>query len=267
MRIGYAVRLAVLWATVLGSATSFAQMGHMLDAVGPVNQSMGGAGVALPLDAIGALHWNPASITALPSSEMGFGFMGFAPETELSSRVDPGAFGPGAPPATMQGSTKSDTDINPIPSLAVVQCRHDSPWCFGLGGYAIGGFGVDFPTSSTNPILTPQPPSGGVGFGSIYSQFQLMQFCPTVAYRTQSGLSLGFAPTFNWASLAITPFSAATPNGDGSYPSGAQADSAWGLGFQLGVFYEAPCRPWNFGFSYKSPQWFETFEINSADEL
>ena len=249
------------------STMANAQMGHVLDAVGAVNQSMGGAGTALPLDAIGALHWNPASITGLQCSEVGFAFMGFAPETELSSRVDANSFGPGAPPATMQGTTSSDTDINPIPSLAVVYQNPKSPWTYGLGGFAIGGFGVDFPASTVNPILTPQPPSGGLGFGAIYSQFQLMQFCPTIARKITPNWSVGVAPTFNWATLAIDPFSAARPNADGSYSSAAHTDAVWGIGFQVGAYFESPTSGWNLGFSYKSPQWFNDFKINGTDHL
>lgn len=183
-----------------------AQIGHVIDAVGPINQSMGGAGTALPLDSMGALHWNPASITGL-SSELGFGFAAFAPQTELSSRLEAGAFGPGIPATAMEGTTSSDTDISPIPSLGFVCSPEGSDWSYGLGGFAIGGFGVDFPASTTNPILTPQPANGGFGFGSIFSQFQLMQFAPTVAYRWSDRVSLGFAPTINWSTLAISPFS------------------------------------------------------------
>lgn len=242
-----------------------AQMGHVLDAVGPVNQSMGGAGTALPLDALGSLHWNPASITGLPCSEFSFGAMAFAPETQLSSSISADAFGPGFPTQRVSGSTSSDTDISPIPSFGFVSRSSDSAWAFGLGGFAIGGFGVDFPLTPTNPIVTPQAPDGGVGFGAIFSEFQLMQFCPTVAYRSHGGWSFGVAPTFNWATLAVSPFSAAAPDSSGRYSPGSSSDAVWGLGFQVGAYYESPERPWNFGVSYKSKQHFQEFTINSFD--
>ncbi|MEZ6115729.1 MAG: hypothetical protein R3C28_04045 [Pirellulaceae bacterium] len=146
-------------------ALATAQTGHVLDAIGPVNQSMGGAGTGLPLDAIGAVHHNPASICGLPSSEVSFGFMGFASDTQLSSEIDANAFGPNFPATNLAGSTKSDSDISPIPSIALVHKRPDSPWVIGLGGVAIGGFGVDLPATSANPILSPQPAQGGWGFG------------------------------------------------------------------------------------------------------
>ncbi|SMP58819.1 long-chain fatty acid transport protein [Neorhodopirellula lusitana] len=240
-------------------------MGHVLDAVGATNQSMGGAGTALPLDAMGALQWNPASITGLRHAEVGFSFAAFGPETSIESSVEAGAFGPGTPGGRLHGSTTSDVGISPIPTFAATTGRTDSPWSFGLGAFAIGGFGVDYPVSSQNPILTPQPPDG-FGFGAIYSQFQLMQFCPTVARRFESGWSVGFAPTFNWATLAIDPFSAAAPNADGRYASAAHGDSAWGIGFQAGVFYESAEPGWNLGLSYKSPQWFQDFKMNGWDD-
>lgn len=258
-------QVAIAGLVLLATGVCRGQTGHVLDAVGPVNQSMGGAGTALPLDAIGSLHWNPASIAGLPCSEIGFGFMAFAPQVALGSRVEANGFGPGLPAQSLAGRTTSDGDISPIPSLAFVHRNEDSPWSFGLGGFAIGGFGVDFPVDPNNPILTPQPPQGGLGFGGIYSQFQMMQFCPTVACQLTPEWSAGFAPTFNWASLALDPFSANAPNPDGTYGSGAKGDASWGLGFQTGVYYQSPCRTWNFGASYKSPQWFQEFQINGVD--
>ncbi|MCA9081226.1 MAG: outer membrane protein transport protein [Planctomycetaceae bacterium] len=262
------LRLGLLLAICLFVAAPLhAQVGHILDAVGAVNQSMGGAGTGLPLDSIGALHWNPASIGALPQSEVAFSFMGFSPTSRLSSTVQADAFGLGTPPSTLQGSTDSDVDVSPIPSLGLVFRDTGSPWTFGLGGFGIGGFGVDYPGGPNNPIVSPQPADGGMGFGAVYSNFQLMQFCPTVAYTFPSGLSIGVAPTFNWSSLAIDPFSAASPNPDGSYSGASHADAAWGLGFQAGLFYQPLGRPWSIGASYKSTQWFETYEMNGVDHV
>ncbi|MEZ6125215.1 MAG: outer membrane protein transport protein [Planctomycetaceae bacterium] len=252
---------------MLTTSSALAQMGHVLDGVGAVNQSMGGAGTGMPLDAIGALQWNPASIAGLPRSEFGFAFTGFQPQTRISSRVDANAFGPGSPPATLNGDTRSDAGMSPIPSMAVVCRNQRSPWTYGLGGFGIGGFGVNYRGDLSNPILTPQPANGGMGFGSVYSQFQLMQICPTVAYTFNNGWSVGAAPTFNWATLAIDPFPAATPNGNGAYPSAAHGDSTWGMGFQVGVYYQTRENPWSFGASYKSTQWFSDFEMNAVDQF
>jgi len=248
-----------------------AQTGHVLDAVGPINQSMGGAGTAMPLDAMGALHWNPASISGIESTEIGFAFQIFAPQTRLSSSVRAGAFGPGVPAGSLSGRTTSDTGISPIPSFAFVFRDPESPWTYGISGFGIGGFGVDYPGSSANPLTTPQPPNG-FGFGPISSEFQLMQITPTLAYQLTDRVSIGFWLNMDWATLSVAPFSAAVPddaNGDGlrTYPDGARGDSAWGLGFQAGIYYVNKENGLHLGAAIKTPQWIQTFKINSQNEL
>lgn len=45
------------------TSITFSQAGHIMQGVGAVNMSMGGAATAQPLDISGALHWNPATIS------------------------------------------------------------------------------------------------------------------------------------------------------------------------------------------------------------
>ena len=199
-----------------------------------------------------------------------------APETNLSSSVLANSFGGGVPPVTLSGSTASDIDINPMPAFGFVYSPDDSPWSYGIGGSAIAGFGVDFPASNlppatmpytTNPILTPQPGTGnGFGFGAVYSSFQMLQISTAVACRVSDRLSIGIAPTFDWTSLAVDPWPATTPNGNSTYPSGAHMDARWGLGLQVGVFWEDPCSGVNLGASYSTTQWIEEYKINGVDE-
>ncbi len=248
-----------------------AQTGHLLDAVGPINQSMGGAGVAMPLDAMGALYWNPASISGLDSSEIGFAFQLYSPQTRLSSSVQANAFGPGTPAATVAGRSVSDLGVTPIPSFAFVCKNLDSRWTYGISGFGIGGFGVDYAGLPDNPITTPQPPNG-FGFGPIYSSFQMMQITPTASLQLTERFSIGMGINANWATLAVSPFSAAAPddaNGDGfpTYPDGSRAGNSWGLGFQAGLYYVNRQNGVHWGLSLKSPEWMQTYKINSRDEL
>lgn len=225
-----------------------AQSGHVLDGIGAADQAMGGATTALPLDAVGSIHRNAASITALPQSEVNFGFAIFAPSTKLNSNI----------PQMGAGSTNSDTDITPMPSMGFVHRSDDSRWAYGLAGFGVGGFGVDFPASSgpENPFLSSQM------FGPIYSSFQMLQIATPVAYQVSDRLSLGMSPIFSWGSLAVTPFPAAMPD-QGGYANGASMDAEWGLGFQLGIYWEDPCRGLHLGASYSSTQWINEFKINS----
>lgn len=231
----------------------------MLSGVGPINRAMGGASVAAPIDANGALHWNPATILGLRQSELEIGVELLYPEMELAS-----SFGP------IGGSTDSNSGLFAIPTIGFVHRLPDENWSFGLGIFGIGGFGTNFPGSLTNPILTPTPPNG-VGLGPLYSKLQIMQIAPTVAYQLTDNLSVGIAPTVTAADLSLDPMFLASPddaNNDGNfnYPSGTHGRTAWGMGVQAGVYVTTETA-WNFGASLKSPQWMQTFHWSSADEL
>src|SRR5690242_5787135 len=74
-----------------------AQMGVILSGAGAVNRSMAGASTAAPIDASGALYWNPASISGLPGSSLDIGVEMLYPQTRLASSFSPSVFGPGVP--------------------------------------------------------------------------------------------------------------------------------------------------------------------------
>ncbi len=243
--------------------------GVILPAAGPINQSMAGASTAAPIDAMGALYWNPASISGLPSCEMGFGLGLLLPTTHLSSSLAPNSIAPGFPPIGLGGSNKSNAGVTPIPDLGFVEHLDDSDWTFGLGVLAAGGFSTNYPASLTNPVLTPAPPIG-LGLGRIYAQFEVLEVIPAFSYQLTDQLSVGFAPIVDLARLSVDPAIFSAPddaNGDGfaTYPSATATSYNWGFGAQVGLFYKGA--EWNLGFSLKSPQWFEDFRANSSDEL
>src|SRR5262249_31357286 len=247
-----------------------AEIGFLVSGVGPVNRSMGGASVAAPLDAAGALYWNPASISGLERTELELGLDLIYPQQTLSSSVPSGAITPFFPPQPLAGSTRSDSGVSPLPTRGLVYRPDDSSWTFGLGIYEIGGFSLNYPASLTNPILTAQPPLG-IGLGAITSQLQIFQIAPTATYRLSDTLSVGFAATTDIAYLVADPAVLAPPHdsphpGFPNYPTGTHTRTAWGQGFQAGVYY-SPGAGWNFGASVKSPQWFEPFRFNAQDEL
>src|SRR5215510_13751471 len=67
----------------------YGQTGHVVHGVGAVNQSMAGAGTAMPLDGTGALFWNPASITDMKSSEVDINADVGLLHARLSSSLEP----------------------------------------------------------------------------------------------------------------------------------------------------------------------------------
>ncbi|MGD9634169.1 MAG: OmpP1/FadL family transporter [Pirellulales bacterium] len=246
-----------------------AAQGLAASGVGPVNQSMAGAATACPIDAAGALMWNPASISGLASSEVSLGFGLVFPQSTLSSRLDAGSFGPQVPPTPLAGADASQSGTAAIPYLAFAEKIDNSCWTYGLGVFGIGGFRVNYPSSYSNPILMPQPPDG-FGLGHITSDVEILQIAPTLSYAPTNRLSVGIAPTISLAKVGVDPVLFAPPddaNGDGvpSYPEGRGSRSFWGGGFQCGVYYIAD-GGWHFGAAVKTPQWFEDIRFYTVDE-
>lgn len=260
VRITNIIPIVLGVASVIVFSTDVLGQGVVLPGVGPINRSMAGATVGAPLDAAGAMHWNPASIAALDSSEIMFGAEVLYSRTEVSSVF----------PGLGSGADDSASGVAVLPTSALVYQPQDTSWTFGLGVYTIGGFSANFPASTTNPIFTAPPPTG-VGAGSVSSQLSLIQFAPTAAVWLTDRIAIGFAPTFTMAGLGVEPaFFAAPDDADGSgvpsYPSATHARMHWAIGFQVGMYYESD-GPLSWGVSFKSPQWFETFEYRSTDEL
>lgn len=249
------------WIVLFSAASAHAQLGAVLAGAGPINSAMGGISAA-PVDSLGALYWNPAVISGLKASEMEVGAQLLATHSNLSSALPANAFGPSIPPVGLLGSTNSSNGISPLPAIGLVYQPKDSILTYGFGMLAAGGFGVNYPGSTTNPVLTARPPLG-VGQGPIYSSFQLMQIVPTISVRLTERLSFGFAPTIDLGFLSVDPglMFASTASG---YPAATHGETTWGAGFQTGLYYALPTG-WHFGLSVKSPQWLDSFQFQSVN--
>jgi long-chain fatty acid transport protein len=253
----------------LSSGTVFGQFGAMMTGVGPINRSMGGAATAAPLDTLGALYWNPATITALPNST-DFGLELLVPHSTLSSSVNAGALGAGVPPIRLAGTSHSSAAVFPMPEFGLVFRPQDSAVTYGLGVLSVGGFSTNFPGSVSNPILMAPPPAG-LGLGPITAQYQLMQIVPTISFQVTDQLSIGVSPTVDLAGLSADPGVFASPdnasgNGFATYPALTHGSYTWGAGVQAGAYYVTEY-DWQFGASIKSPQWFQNFEYNAKNQI
>jgi long-chain fatty acid transport protein len=259
----------VALAAVVAEGPVRAQYGTILSGTGPINRSMGGASTAAPLSASGAMFWNPATISGLGSSQLEASAELLFPTTQVSSGISAGALGPGIPPIGFAGHTDSDSGAFALPTIGLAYLPDGSPWSFGLGVFALAGFGVDYAGSTTNFPLTAPPPAG-IGFGPVFSEFQVLQIHPAFAVQVTERLFVAAGPTLNLATLKVTPGLFAAPNDanrDGffTYPQATHGETTWGAGFVLGAYYKADV--WAAGASVKSPQWFDTFRFNSSDEL
>jgi long-chain fatty acid transport protein len=144
---------------LLFTTAIFAQAGHIMQGVGAVNMSMGGASTAQPIDISGALQWNPASISTFDSKIMNFDLGLFFSSPELSSSMPAGmmwpadAFGPGSPASpAVSGVTEDDRGVSPMPAFAMVWGKEDSKHTFGASAFGISGFGVTFPQETNLPM-------------------------------------------------------------------------------------------------------------------
>ena len=231
-----------------GHGSTYAQYGAQLTGVGAINRSMGGTSTAAPLDTLGALLWNPATITELPNST-DFGLELLVPQTTLSSTVN-----------GVSGSTHSGAGAFPLPNWGVVFRPNDSPYTYGFGILTVAGFGVNYAGDASNPILRPYAQGG---FGSVYSQYAQMQVVQTLAIKVTDQLSIGISPIVDMASLSLDPGFVSAPT-QNIFPPMTAGQYQWGLGIQAGAYYKTD-NDWQFGASIKSPQWFNHFSYNSKD--
>jgi len=250
----YFLTISLLFASI----TVFAQAGHIMQGVGAVNMSMGGAATAQPLDINGAMQWNPAALSVFDGKTLSLNVGAFFSSPELFSTVptpDGGSF---------SGNTEDDRGTSIMPSLAFMWGKEDSKHTFGASAFGISGFGVTFPESMTNPINMPQSMGG---FGHIESDYMLLQIGLSYAYEITDQLSIGIQPNFNYASLELAPNPIASPDfppemgGTGKgYPNADKA-SAMGYGGQVGIFYNSG-GVLKLGASYKSKQYFGDFDFD-----
>ena len=232
---------------------AMAQTGHLMQGVGAVNMSMGGAATAQPLDISGAMQWNPAALSVFDGTKLKLDIGAFFSSPTLYSTVptpDGGLF---------SGSTEDDRGTSPMPALAVAWGQEDSKHTFGVSVFGVSGFGVTFPENLSNPINNPQPN----GFGRVESDYMLLQVGFSWAYNFTDKFSIGLQPTFNWASLSLEPNPLAIPGPTG-YPQGE--DTAIGFGGQIGLFYDSQ-KGIKLGASYKTPQTFSEFDFGNGDKF
>ena len=239
-----AILLALLCSTVC-----LAQ-GAIVSAGGPVHRGMGGASTAAPLSALGALYWNPATISGLEHTELEVGLDVLFTNHRVSSSV--GGF---------SGSTEADAGTFPVPNFGLVYHFEDSPLTFGLGVNAIAGFKTNLAADPTNPILSPQP----TGLGRVSSEATFLQLAPVLSYSLSDRVSIAAGPIITSAQVGLEPFTFDSANTNGTYPSGRATRYHWGGGFQTGVYY-IPDDCWHLGASFKSPSWMETFEFFGQDQ-
>ncbi len=247
--IALALFISLAWAPG-ASATD----GHFLHGVGAINSAMGGVGVAGATDVLGALYHNPAGLMAFSGHQASISLELFKPDRTLTATAP-------TPQGPFTGSQQSKSDFVPIPAFGWSAELKEDKLVIGFGGLGIGGFGVDYRQNNSHPLLAPKTMGG---FGQVYSNFSLLKVTPALAFAPSEKLWLGLAANVDWASLAVDPMPAASPNG-AFYPGATAAASTFGFGFQAGLIYRLT-DAMNFGLAYTSEQFFGEFEWNSRND-
>ena len=254
---------------ILLSSVVIGQTGHLMQGIGAVNMSMGGAATAQPLDISGALQWNPAALAVFDGTHLKLDAGAFFSSPELYSSLPPDAMFKGSP--RVSGLTKDERGVSMMPALALSWGDDASKSRFAVSAFGVSGFGVTFPQetnlpgdnwdpSNSNPITYPQSMNG---FGHIESDYMLLQVGFTWSYAFSDRFSIGLQPTFNYANLSLEPNPLATPTNLG-YPNGEA--SATGFGGQIGLFYDS-LKGIKLGLSYKTPQFFSKFDFGDNTQF
>jgi len=148
-------------AAVLMTSSVYATNGMRMIGFGPVQDSMGGVSVGLPLDAASVLT-NPAGMSVLPG-RIDFGASYFVPSVKYK------ATGAGPGMVMNDGATiDSDRGGSPVPAFGLIIPINDK-LRFGIGAYGVAGMGVDYVQNLYS--------------GVTYTSYSQMRFAPGLSYK------------------------------------------------------------------------------------
>jgi len=238
--------ILVLVFVFIFTSIAYATNGIKLIGLGPVQRSMGGVSVGLPLDSATTIT-NPAGMSEV-GGRVDLGITTVIPVSSYDATSNLGAA-----VITENGATiKSDTQPFILPAAGVIVPINDN-WTVGLGVYSVSGAGVDYMSNLYNAVT--------------YTSYTASKFTPAISYSFGDAVSLGIGPTFSFATFAFE--AAGNPAHNNAY--------AYGVGITAGAlvkpleFLEEGNIPWDLpsdlislGFAYESKQWFTRFEYNTS---
>lgn len=219
--------LAVACAVAAGPAG--ATNGMRMIGFGPVQESMGGAGAAAPLDSATIVS-NPAGLSALERRADLAGSY-FAPTVKYDAQ----SASPSSPVAS--GATiGSDRGASYIPFVGLVWPAAGD-LTLGLAAAGVSGMGVDYATDLYG--------------GKTFTSYMNMRIAPAASYRIAKGLAAGAAVNLMYAAMRYD-----VAGGMGMLPRDTQG--ALGYGATVGLQY-APVEAVTVGLAYESRSFFQDF--------
>ena len=227
------ITLMSVVAVIMIASSAYATNGMRMIGFGPVQDSMGGVSVGLPLDAASILT-NPAGMSVLPG-RIDFGASYFVPSVKYKAT---GA-GPGV--VVNNGETiDSDRGGSPVPAFGLIVPLGDK-FRFGVGAYGVAGMGVDYPVNLYS--------------GVTYTSYSQMRFAPAFSYKINDIVSVGAAINVMYATME---FNAGGPT---QYPHMGAA--SFGYGATFGVLIK-PVDMLQIGLAYETKSTFQDFKFNTS---
>src|SRR5262249_22706785 len=250
MKASVLVAVALL---CVGVPSAHAQ-GFVLPGVGPVNNSMGAAGVALPTDSQAALLQNPPLTGKSGENQITFSTEFFKDGAHFDAGI-----------GNFSGGTDGSVDMAVIPSFGWMgRIKDNNKLVLGFGLLGVAGFRTDFPQDSSNPLLNPQPN----GYGRFYTDLQIAKIPFAMALQLNPKLAVGFSLNLYRGVLAASPLpgTPADVSASGAHfiPNAGNQVPRFGIGAQFGAVYDLN-KMVSVGASYTTPQKFQQYEWNSTN--
>ena len=197
--------------------------GAQLGGNGIKNAAMGGASIALPLDAVAAAN-NPAGMAFVPSS------------FTLGAQV---FHGDSSAQYVLPGNRLENSQTTPAPEGGFNwHMRPDLTVGFSVAG---SGVGSDY----GQPAL-PVP-----GAGTAKTTLRIAEIVPTVAWKPRADLALGVALNLAREEFEADGVIVPAPTGTLVPIPGHGKETATGVGLRVGLLWK-PAAEWSFGLNLKS---------------
>ncbi len=228
---------AIAVAIVL-SPPAWATNGMRMIGFGPVQNAMGGVGVAIPLDA-SVLVTNPAGIAAL-APRLDLAGQAFMPSVEYDAVWTPDGS------TMMPASQESDRPTDLLPTIASVY-RVQDRLTVGVAALGTAGMGVEYAKGTA-----------GLYASRTYTSYVNGRLAPAVAYRVTDQLAIGLAANVMYSQMAWEVADAM---------GGPKHETAGSLGFgaTLGLTYQ-PTPMVTVGAAYETRSFFQDFEFQIAGQ-
>ncbi|MEI6668058.1 MAG: outer membrane protein transport protein [Acidobacteriota bacterium] len=245
-------RLVLVGCVLLLPVSALAQ-GAMLHGIGPINSAMGGAGVAMPIESLGALTFNPALIAGAEGNQISFSTDFFQDAIIIDTRLNGG----------LTGRMTATSHLSIVPAFGWMLRDPKGKLALGFGLIGLAGFGADYPTDNGSLLFAAAPG----GFGRIYTDYRETKIPVALAYQVTPKLALGASMNIYMGSFAVAPlpytFYDVDPANNRFYAEAGKLNNSWAIAAQVGFFYQATPKM-SIGASVTTPQNFKPYTWNAT---